>query len=244
MMEENEFKCSLCCYTSRSYDSFAAHVIRFHRHDGNFLVFCSVENCFYSSRSWGAFKAHMCRKHKNLRHLGLRDNDNIDIDNNMAEVDYFDADDDADGLQMPALEVKRNSNASFGLALECCHNLTHASVDMVIESVSSLIEQHVSVFKTHVREKLQEQGIPCGFLDTVQVEHLLDEVGTRKRRDKLYEQTYCYVSPKAVKLGEKFVTVKNDLVKKDIVGYCVPFQESLNNLVQMSDVWKIRPTFQ
>ncbi|XP_022093684.1 uncharacterized protein LOC110980918 [Acanthaster planci] len=235
MMDDNDqFKCSLCCFISNSYEKFTSHVVRLHRHDANFVCFCSFGNCSYSSRSWGAFKAHMSRKHSIQNVNNAADGDMA----NYADVPEQDDDNDAEVSQMSELQMTRNCNASFSLALECSHNLTHSSVDRVIESVSSLIEQHVSLFKTKIREKLQEQCIPCGFMTEISVKHLLDEICTRKKRDKLYEQIYFYVPPKAVKLGEKFVTVKGVLQKKDIVGYCIPFTESLTNLVLMPDVWK------
>ena len=64
----------------------------------------------------------------------------------------------------------------------------------------------------------------------------MTEVETRKRRDALYKHEYFYVSPEAVKLGDKFVTVKGNLVKKDIVGYIVPFSKSLASLLRMPDI--------
>ena len=230
-----DFRCSLCSYTSESYDRFVSHVVRLHRHDPNFIVYCSMANCSYSSKTWGAFKSHMSRKHRKLAEKMPTEND-IDTDAN---------DDDSGGLEyltptppQQQLDNRRGRNAAFALALESRHNLSQSSVDDVIESTSLLIEQHVALYKNRVRAEIVEQGLNAEFLDEIAVEPLLNELGSHKKRDTFYEKNLGYIAPSPVRLGSKFVTVTGNLVKKDVLGYRVPFKDSLQSLLQMPEVWK------
>ena len=90
-----------------------------------------------------------------------------------------------------------------------------SSIDDVIDSTSTLIEEHVSLYKAQVHAKLTNLGLPAEFLDEIPVEHLLTELDTQKKRDTFYEKNFDYIPPFPVQLGSRFVTVKgNQLSKK------------------------------
>ena len=57
------------------------------------------------------------------------------------------------------LDDHRAHNATFTLALGSAHNLVQSSIGDVIDSTSTLIEEHVSLYKAQVHAKLTELGI-------------------------------------------------------------------------------------
>ena len=225
-----EFTCSMCCYSSKSYERFSAHVVRLHQHDPNFMAFCDVGNCSYSSKSWGAFNAHMSRKHRNVtENLINNEEDGHESDDMTVAVE-------GEAQRLTVFNRIRHCNAAFALSLESAHNLTHSYVDAVLQSTSSLIEEHASLVKSQICDKLKEQGVATDFLDSISVERLLDEVGSMKKRDTYYEKNLTYIPPSPVKLGERYVTIKGNLEKRNVVGRIVPFLQSLTSLVQMPEV--------
>lgn len=62
------FGCAMCCFSTDNYDGFVTHVVRSHRHDPNFIVYCGYSNCPYTTKTWGAFKTHISRKHRVFEH--------------------------------------------------------------------------------------------------------------------------------------------------------------------------------
>lgn len=82
-MENPRFVCSMCCFSTDIYDKFVAHVVRAHRHDSNFIVYCGYPNCPYTTKAWGAFKTHVSRKHR-------LEVENVHIDEVPMEVDNED----------------------------------------------------------------------------------------------------------------------------------------------------------
>ncbi|XP_063967064.1 uncharacterized protein LOC135156960 [Lytechinus pictus] len=66
----------------------------------------------------------------------------------------------------------------------------------------------------------------------------LHDLTTKRSRDSFYKKELSYIPPAAVKLGERYVTVKGRLVKKDVTAYKIPFLESIVNLLHVPEIWK------
>lgn len=51
--------CSMCSFQASDRDTLVLHVCKIHRHDPNFLIYCS--RCLRSFRVWETYKKHLYR---------------------------------------------------------------------------------------------------------------------------------------------------------------------------------------
>lgn len=88
---------------------------------------------------------------------------------------------------------------------------------------------------------ISDANVPPEIVNTVRKKRsssaLLDFT-TKKCRDSFYKKELSYIPPRAVKIGERYVTVRNRLVRKDVTGYTIPFLESIVNLLHVPEIWK------
>ena len=236
------YKCSMCCFSGDSFQRLTDHVVRLHRHDPNFVVHCEIGNCAYTSKSWGAYKCHVSRKHR--AELGPRGQiPNMPVNNeNLVGADYADDAMDAEEYhenQGVLHDIQTaNCNVSFCLALQSRHGLTQCSINEVIDSAASLVQLHVGRFKRQIWNELTTRGIDVSFLNDINTDTLLGDMNSCKKRDSFYEKQLHSVPSAAVKLGEKYITMKGKITKRDINGYIVPFKNSLVSLIRLVDVFK------
>ena len=169
--------CSMCYFVTNQYRQYQNHVVRYHRYDPNFIAHCS--HCPYSTKSWGAFKVHVSRYHHDLEETVVGGNELGDNQIPM-EIDNFDP-----GKHTPLYKQARN--ASFALSLECKDNITQKGLNAAISSSKLLIEEHVTFFKTNVERELLNRNLPTDFLDKIQVDSLLDDMNSSKKRNTYYK---------------------------------------------------------
>lgn len=233
-MEVNSFNCFMCSFSTTEYDRFVTHVVRSHRHDPNFVVYCGYPNCPYTTKAWGAFKSHVSRKHKLTTAIEnnncLPDDDGMEIDENNEHIDPIQ-------YQLSVDEQKKLCMGKYSLTLEAEHNMTQRAVNDVLVTTSTLIQQNVEIFRQRVQLALTEQGLPADFLSEIDTDTFAEEFITVKRRDKFYTENYNLLNPEEVKLGSKFVTVRGQLVSKPQMGYIVPFKENLQRFLSLPEVW-------
>ena len=56
----------MCGYHCLSKDDLLEHIIvKVHKHESNFLVYCQEDGCGESFTKWDTFKKHLTRKHSN-----------------------------------------------------------------------------------------------------------------------------------------------------------------------------------
>ena len=182
--------CSMCYFVTNQYRQYQNHVVRYHRYDPNFIAHCS--HCPYSTKSWGAFKVHVSRYHHDLKETAVGGNELGDNQIPM-EIDNFDP-----GELTP--QYKQARNASFALSLECKDNITQKGLNAAISSSKLLIEEHVTIFKTNVERELLNRNLPTDFLDKIQVDSLLDDMNSSKKRNTYYKNNLGYCNPVPVKL--------------------------------------------
>lgn len=72
--------CSMC-YLQLPEDKVISHVVRCHKYDPNFIIYCNQPGCGSSYKKWSSFQIHVKRVHQ----INL---DNIDDENdeNIADV--------------------------------------------------------------------------------------------------------------------------------------------------------------
>lgn len=230
-MESVTFGCSMCCFSTDEYDNFVNHVVRAHRHDPNFIVYCGYPNCPYTTTAWGAFKTHISRKHKPEAETVLKIHDAIEVDDEPGTHE------DPIHYQLTTDEKKQLYMGKYCLALEADHNMTQRAVDDVLLTTSDLIKQNVDIFRHKVQLALEEQNLPTDFLSNIDSDSFVDLLSTTKRRDKFYIDKYNLLRPEEVRLGSDFKTVNGQLIRKPRLGYVVPFKENLQRFISLPEVW-------
>lgn len=214
----------MCFYSSNNKHRWVQHTVRLHKHDPNFIVFCSVGECSYSTKSWGAVRVHVSRKHSYNDEAQVQ----IENDENFEMQEYDDQNEQSTTKQISMC------NAAFTLALEGEHKLSQRAINDVVSSTAVLVEDHISMFK--VKEQLRARGLPDDFLDTIPSEHLLDEFDSNYKRETFYEKNLSLVNPQPVKVSSSFFTVNGHLIQKERYGYIIPFADSLAHLLELSEV--------
>lgn len=229
-MENQSFFCSMCCFSTDIHDRFVAHVVRAHRHDSNFVVYCGYPNCPYTTKTWGAFKTHVSRKHR-LEVENVHNNVPMEMDNEDGEQG------DPIEHEMTANELQQLSVGKYCLALETDHNMTQRAVNDVLLTTSDLLKQHADLFRCKVRHALEEQNLPGDFLSDIDTDTFVDLLSTTKKRDRFYADKFKMLKPVEARLGSRFVTVRGKHVYKPKLGYFIPFKENLQRLLSLPEVW-------
>ena len=204
---------------------------RYHQHDPNFLVSCSVDRCKYSTKSWNAFKLHISRKHES------------NFDNDQLE------DDDATGLFIE--EADRNIDtivnagknglmaaneyvaANFVLSLQADHSVSNRAVDQVIAKAKQLVTENLETYKEKCY--LENPGLNIN-LPEIHYD-LFTGLETQYQREKFYKTCCSYIEPKEVLLGERPMNTKSGVKHEKRYGYIIPFKESLKSLLEMPEIW-------
>ena len=237
MDEQQNFRCSMCYFSTGNNTKYMNHIVRQHRHDPNFIVYCNF--CPYSTKSWGAFKTHVSRNHKDNQ---------MGANSQLLNEDNFVENEDTD-TAMPTTtflsDQRQAYNAAFTLSLECKDNMTVEGLNDAVSSCKTLVEQHIRIYQNQVRKQLESRGLAYDFLDGIDIDSLLDEFSTKDLRDAYYERHNRYIKPEKVKLYSTRKTVKGFLKTINIYGYYIPLRESLSKLLEMPEIWNCvnRPHF-
>ena len=63
IMASQPHECAMCRYFCGSKEELLDHVVKVHRYESNFLVYCQEDGCGESFTNWESFKKHHFRKH-------------------------------------------------------------------------------------------------------------------------------------------------------------------------------------
>lgn len=223
-----EYSCTMCPYVTKYHKDFCNHIVRVHKSDPRFLVYCQVDCCGFSTKSWNSYKQHVSAYHKEVAL-----NENINIDNNDYNIEHQDI------LLNPnneALDFNQTYiNATYLLSLETKHNLSQAAISIVAENTSDLIKRHIELFKMKIRNQIQINRpenideILNDDTDECYFEDLLSE----HRRLAFYEKHFKMISTKSIVLGHHLKKSKNVVSRVKDHGYIIPLRElvaALHNL--------------
>ena len=231
-MEGERFVCNLCCYSNASFQHFQQHYIRLHRHDPSFTVSCGIGACNFTTKRWNTYKVHVYRKHNVLQNKT----------ENVSQINPETVDEEQDENIQNCLNIPPDNsfqNALYTMSLEARHNLTQTAIDAVVSSTSILLEEHMNSFKSQLKRKLEERNINGNVVDDISINHMLNEFDTSAKRYRYFEKCkdIPLVQPVEVILGTDYVTKKGVIVERPRLGYYVPFYQSLNQLIELPEVW-------
>jgi hypothetical protein len=185
----------------------------------------------YNSRSWNAFKAHVTRKHKcqaKADNAMQFYNDNTSDEDN--EID-------SDNEDINITEKHKWFTASYLLQLETNHKLSQNALNDVVSSTKIYLSQSLDLFKSEVKQHLQDEGMACNFLEHVSTPNSLDDFSSPHLRNKYFKEKCRLLAPAVVLLGRKVTRKKGKLGHVDHLGYIVPFVRNLEEFLNMPEVW-------
>jgi len=79
--------------------------------------------------------------------------------------DCLDGDNDFGGTSDNRALDPAKFNAMFTLSLETKHRMSQAAIDSVVSSVGILVENHLNIYKQHVKAKLTEMNVNAHVVD-------------------------------------------------------------------------------
>ena len=227
-MDGDYFACNFCPFRTSLFSLFQSHYVRRHRNEPNFFIACCIDSCSYTTKRWGAFRVHVHRKHKHII-----EEDDVAVH----EDDSGGRGDAVDNVTHQSQDISY-SNAMYTLSLETQHKMTKTAIDAVVESTSLLLNSHLDHYRTQLKDKLAERGIDASIVDGIKIDMLLENMNSDAKRQAFYQNTMtCYVSPKDVVLGQNFVTKNGKITEVSRVGYIVPFEKNVSNMLSMPEVW-------
>jgi hypothetical protein len=133
--------------------------------------------------------------------------------------------------------------AGFALKLQGDLGFNEKQINAVLEHASELLDAHYKLLIESMNTTLIQRGLealPNDIFDDVADIHgrALHALDSQKKREQYFANHAGYVQPKAVKLGEFWQTNRQGVLqRREKVGYTVPLEESLKELLQMDDVW-------
>lgn len=230
------YQCGMCAFGTEDQTHYNNHVIRIHRNDPQFKVYCDVGNCGFSSKSWGSYKVHVSKLHKEV---AIANNDDELGDNDVGGMDI----DEQDLGPEPEMEVdipeqKKVLFASYMLNLETNMRLTERALNVVAENTQYLIEHHLRLQRREISQLLQDRNIDTQILDDVETENNTGISGflTKEARDAFYKSHCRMIEPMEIVLGHRNVE-KNGLVKHVCdKGQIIPLHSLLQLLVSMPEI--------
>ncbi len=221
-----EYSCSMCPFLGRNAPELLFHLVKKHRHDSNFIVHCSYEGCGASYRNYKSFKVHCSRKHflspndtANTEYPSTNDND--DENDAIADVNY-----DSNEL----------SEGKFLLKLLAKHRISQKAVIDIIDTTRDLFEEKMIIIKESISRKF---GIKEDALDESFKASTFNKLKTESQQESLFK-TLGLIKPKSAIMSTKLVNCKVKgrfkFVRKNVMGYYVPFREQLEALINMLEV--------
>jgi len=215
-------------------------MVRYHRHDAQFVVNCGFQHCSFVTKSWPAFKMHVRRSHgKDKCDAQVADSDGEphcteDITDCLPVMEIAD-NNDANDAEKPPTQILLS--AAYLLSLETEHNLTQRGIDSVVSTTGELLTHQIALCKAEIEKRLHDAGIHpdvqvfgnnSGFFEGLQTCHL---------RRKFYRQHCNFVEPHEVYLGRAVTKSKGKITSQKRYGIYVPFKETVKALLSLPEVW-------
>ena len=136
------YQCTMCTFGTESSTNFTQHVIRIHKNDPRFKVYCDNGNCGFSTKNWGSYKVHVSRFH---RDIAIANDEELD-ENDIAAMDIDDQYPEPD-IEVYTDEQYKMLFASYMLNLETSLRLSEKAVNVVAENTQYLIAHQLRLQK-------------------------------------------------------------------------------------------------
>ena len=214
--------CLLDCPNAEILDK---HIVRIHRNDPRFHVFCTEENCEFSTSNWYSFKNHQSKKHRPhiVRNDGV-DGDDI-VDNDMFDMEAI----------IPHNEESfAKESAAYLLRLETEKKIPIKTIDEIVLNTNKLIELSIDAAKNQIK-----RIVPNEYHQMVdQSQHIspFHDLQTRHMREKFYLEKCGLVLPKNAVMGHSISKKNGHLIKVSNFGYYIPFKALLQTLLSLPEV--------
>jgi hypothetical protein len=236
---DNSFKCSMCFFQASHYEMFCNHVVRWHRHDQNFVVNCGFGACSFVTKSWSVYKMHVCRKHKASKAaMTVTPCDLLaDADVQNCIIESFGESADSVVSHKPPPQVMLC--ASYLLSLETEHKMSQNGINDVIQTTEELLSQQILCCKQQIVQKFAELGVPpdAEILNCVMSGGFFEGLKTTHQRRNFYQKHCNFIEPHSVYLGKRMVKCKGRIACVKRFGEIIPFQSNLTALLSLPDVW-------
>ena len=200
------------------------HLLQRHRNAKNFLIHCAASGCGASFRKYDSFKKHCKRTH--FHELPIIDNDR-DVNDLSSESDVDDNEED------------KRREAAYVIKLKAGHKLGRSALEEILQSTNRLLQDKLNVIKQKVKVELERDhpDIDKCFQNTQLFEH----VSTEYKQRKYFKNTFGYVEPIPVRLGERLVNTRSrtghyKLSQKVSKGYIVPFLDQLRAFLSLPEI--------
>lgn len=181
-------KCSMC-YLELPKDEVISHVIRSHKFDPNFIVYCNQPGCGASYKNWASYRKHIQRVHRLTIENTIEDDTNGE---NIADVpmDVHEPYDDENNELSELGELLTKLSFTFCFILTKCKKLysinyifliiLYNNVDFYSDnelpiSRQDLLRWHASMFVTNLKESC---SIPQSTIENViqGTQQLIEEI--------------------------------------------------------------------
>lgn len=225
----SEHSCNLCAFITPDRDFLLSHLVRRHQYDSNFFVNCPY--CAKSYKIWRSFKWHLNQEHKFFSKF--TNESSIDEPNDNSRI-----------AQTISYEnTVQESEAAFLLKLSQRFNLPNNSIQYVVDSTKTLINQHMIKLRSKITEvtDVNTQNIifdQCR--DFFDCSSIFDGLNTVKHLENYYHNLGLYIRPHSIRLGarvrSRMVGNMPTIVEVPSLAYYVPFLPKLAVVLSLPEV--------
>lgn len=182
----------MCTYSTANKDALIDHVCKIHRHDPNFLVYCS--NCLRSYRKWDSYRKHLSRG------CGLNTSctDQLinlppPVDSN-SDVDPMTDINSGSPLERETNEVQAVSQkwheAAFILTIKEKYAVSQTAIDHTLFSVNELISSVLKVVLGQLKGKLSVESMEIITQVLKDAFPLFSGLSTAYLQQKFFKETF------------------------------------------------------
>ena len=229
-------QCLLCPFRANVEVCFSKHLIEKHKNDPGFIVKCQYCEATYDK--YDSFRKHMYRKHQNDLMMEKIPSDQESLpDDNEGDFDNKNNDETAEE------PTSTGQCASYILKLQTLKNISQTAIDDIVSNTRELVSNINVINRQNVIAHLQSVGVNTDNIDLecIFTDDPFTGLETRAKQDKYFESKMGYIAPQAVEIQNKYVVKttkdnKRSMFSQAVVGYYVPFWESLKRLLQHSEV--------
>lgn len=149
---------------------YLQHIQLFHSHQPGFRITCGLDGCARTFKNFITFRCHISARHRNdpeqtndvnLTNLEEGGNHDHSTAGNLSD-DNDDSESPSDGTEQrdfDTMSALQTSSALFIMKLKEEHKLTQTAIQGIVEGVTSLTQNRLSLLCSEVSKKLGEAGV-------------------------------------------------------------------------------------
>ena len=182
--------CSYCNFNSSNSEEYLKHVVRFHQHEPNFLLYCSLPGCGRSFTKINSLQKHFSREHI------LEEPEN----ENPGETE---GNDDGDDIVLPDFDNENAKQemqayaARFLLGIKEGARVSQSALQSIKLSTSSLAGQYLDIVKNALLAKIKERDQDFSFTPEMNTlfsaENMFEGLETEYQERAFYKEHFDLV---------------------------------------------------